>query len=102
MPEDVAQPPPESQIWLENPHAKAPGNEEVLVPGGLYADCSVVKLDLRVPASVSADIKSQEEYDDSEQFKLGLGNEALGRAVWEALENGVKIWEEVEKRTKLF
>ncbi|KAF8499362.1 hypothetical protein JB92DRAFT_2982230 [Gautieria morchelliformis] len=98
--EDVAQPPPEPrpQISAQKPGvARTTEEEEVLVPGALYADCSVVRLDLGVSKSISLGIEDQGQHDDPEQFELGLGNEPLGRAVWEALEDGVKIWEQKER-----
>lgn len=69
------------------------------MPGALYADCSIVRLDLRISKSHSG-IQDQDQGQDDvpEQFKLGLGNEPLGRAVWEALEDGAKIWE--QRKTK--
>ncbi|KAJ7036719.1 hypothetical protein C8F04DRAFT_1094200 [Mycena alexandri] len=80
--------------------------EEALKPGALYAECSVVKLEIAAPlpsstrpsegASEGAKGKGKEKEkeelteipDDGE-----LGGEAGGRAVWEAYEAGLKVWE---------
>ncbi|KAF8588836.1 hypothetical protein K439DRAFT_1405655 [Ramaria rubella] len=96
--EDVAQLPSQSRAPSQSlVRNETSGEEEVLVPGALYTDCSVVRLNLRVLKSFSEDREYQTYNDDSEQLNLGLGNEPLGRAVWEALETGVKIWEGREK-----
>ena len=100
VPEDVAQLPQESrpQVLPQNGNgARTTEEEEVLVPGALYADCSVVRLNLRVSKSASVDTENQGQGEDPEPFELRLGNEPLGRSVWEALEDGVKIWEQREK-----
>ena len=67
------------------------------MPGALYADCSVVRPDLHLSKSVPRDAEDQGQPSDIEEFDLRLGGEPLGRAVWEALEDGVKIWEQREK-----
>jgi len=76
---------------------RQPASEEVLVPGALYTDCSVVRLTLRVPETIPYRDKEQLP-GNTEQFDLGLGDEPIGRAVWEALEVGVRIWERREKQ----
>ncbi|KAJ7769983.1 hypothetical protein B0H16DRAFT_1777011 [Mycena metata] len=92
--------------------------EEALKPGALYAECSVVRLDVAIAAPPSSSASSEtsptpssettptpsekgnangkekakdeltEIPDDGE-----LGGEAGGRAVWEAYEAGLRVWE---------
>lgn len=68
------------------------------MPGALYSDCSVVRLSLRVSDTIPYEGEEQAPRNSSEQFGLGLGDEPIGRAVWEALEAGVRIWEGREKQ----
>jgi hypothetical protein len=83
-------------------------DEEVLVPGALYADCAVVvnlKVELDKPNNIqmqrndegknlgAADKEKKREEvielpDDGE-----YGGELAGRLVWEAYEAGLKAWE---------
>lgn len=73
--------------------------EEVLRPGALYADCGVVDLGggrIRIGAEVISRFSSAEEKkgDQREQDDDGeYGGEMAGRAVWEVLEERVKVWE---------
>jgi hypothetical protein len=98
--EDVAQSLRPHSSSVGSTGSEATEAEEVLVPGALYTDCSIVRLNLHVSKSLPGDIQDQYQGQDDgpEQFNLGLGNEPLGRTVWEALEDGVKIWEQKEKK----
>lgn len=109
-----------AQAGLRSPSQKEPAKagavidasvlempEEVLKPGALYAECAVVKLDIRSKtvdlhheeAKSSAKGKEKEAVspegvgieipDDGE-----LGGEATGRLVWETYEAALKAWEE--------
>lgn len=79
--------------------------EEILKPGALYAECAVVRLhvpSIPVPPpqeKVKGKGKGEEEAlelaDDGE-----MGGEALGRAVWEAYEAAVKVWQDREPKEK--
>lgn len=75
--------------------------EEVLKPGALYAECSVVHVPIPIPTPFSAETApnnskgkkkarpdlTQEVPDDQE-----LGGEATGRAVWESYEAALAQW----------
>ncbi|KAI5116775.1 hypothetical protein M0805_008730 [Coniferiporia weirii] len=69
--------------------------EEVLKPGALYSDCSIVRVDLqgRVQRLEGPDEKpgdtSMAELADDEEY----GGEALGRLVWETFEEALKVRE---------
>ncbi|KIY67877.1 hypothetical protein CYLTODRAFT_490280 [Cylindrobasidium torrendii FP15055 ss-10] len=80
--------------------------EEVLKPGALYAECSVVKL--VVPALPPAPQVEEDkpQPDTKGKGKAGeeeptldipddgeFGGEAMGRAVWESYEAAVKVWQ---------
>lgn len=67
--------------------------EEVLVPGALYADCSVVRLPLGDDETGIPPHRSQVP----DVTRIGLGDEKLGRDVWEGLEEAVKDWEKAEE-----
>jgi hypothetical protein len=78
---------------------------EILKPGSLYADCSVVNLDLQHIALDGKESTGKEKastgkekasmnvkpHDDGE-----LGGEALGRRVWENFEQALKVWEQMD------
>jgi hypothetical protein len=82
---------------------------EVLKPGALYADCSVVKVTPRAqpakqtPSKDSQEKKSkgkgkQTDKNDDESGILPddgeMGGEPLGRQVWESFEAALRAWEE--------
>lgn len=76
---------------------KATENDESLVPGALYADCSIVKLALG-----DDEVTPSPQGQVPDVTRLGLGNEGLGRSVWEVLEEGVQVWEkEKDRKTNL-
>ncbi|KAI0032398.1 hypothetical protein K488DRAFT_50003 [Vararia minispora EC-137] len=70
---------------------------EVLKPGALYAECSVIPLHVPPasppPAPDGAPEAKLDEPDDGE-----LGGVALGTAVWEEFERELKKWEAEEKQ----
>ena len=81
---------------------------EVLKPGALYADCSVVKITPRAQKptqTTSRDgknktAKGKETQTDNTENKSGnlpddgeMGGEPLGRQVWENFEAAVRVWE---------
>ncbi|KAF8916452.1 hypothetical protein CPB85DRAFT_285234 [Mucidula mucida] len=75
--------------------------EEVLKPGALYAECAVVKLSVPPVSLPPRDDKGKgkEEEETLELVDDGeLGGEATGRAVWEAYEAAVKVWQEREPK----
>ncbi|KIJ51255.1 hypothetical protein M422DRAFT_26673 [Sphaerobolus stellatus SS14] len=98
--EDAAQVPNRDQ--RPSSSAGAPPNtirsaedeEEVLVPGALYADCSIVR---PRQSGVHRDTSAKHSAS-TEEYDLGLGDEPIGRKVWEVLEEGVKLWENSEKK----
>ena len=60
--------------------------EEVLKPGALYRDCSVVRINVRKP-----DIHTEEKQEDDGVADDGeYGGEKLGRSVWENFEASLK------------
>ncbi|EJD08240.1 uncharacterized protein FOMMEDRAFT_75011 [Fomitiporia mediterranea MF3/22] len=67
-------------------------SEEALKPGALYADCSIVGIDLRNRDQIPDDEKEAASkakiVDDGE-----YGGEALGRFVWESFEESLKARE---------
>ncbi|THH09481.1 hypothetical protein EW145_g1998 [Phellinidium pouzarii] len=66
--------------------------EEVLKPGALYSDCSIVRIDLRdrVQHHGNSDEK-QGEFSKADLPDDGeYGGEALGRFVWETFEEALK------------
>ncbi|GJJ08514.1 hypothetical protein Clacol_002732 [Clathrus columnatus] len=67
--------------------------EEILVPGALYADCSIVKLSLG-----DDEVTSSPPGQVPDVNNLGLGDEGLGRSVWEVLEEAVKVWKKEDDR----
>ncbi|KAG7448722.1 uncharacterized protein BT62DRAFT_946346 [Guyanagaster necrorhizus] len=101
------QPKDNSDSVIENSVVEIP--EEILKPGSLYAECAVVPLKMPTmdfPAPVKeqgskgkAKAKAKptegvmELPDDGE-----LGGESTGRAVWEAYEAAVKVWQEAEPK----
>ncbi|KAL1708144.1 hypothetical protein EV121DRAFT_197716 [Schizophyllum commune] len=95
---------------------KTKPRQEVLKPGALYAECAVVPLEVTVPdewieqdaqnakaekekGKGKAKSTAQEETialaDDGE-----YGGERAGRAVWEAFEAALKVWEASEEKEK--
>ncbi|KAF9486459.1 hypothetical protein BDN70DRAFT_793802 [Pholiota conissans] len=88
--------------------------EEMLKPGALYANCAVVKLDVKIPTDVmEKDLqerkeatlnkskgKGKENDDKSLQEVLDIkddgeyGGELAGRLIWEEYEGALKIWEQ--------
>ena len=79
--------------------------EEVLKPGSLYAECAIVKLNVKVSLAAAkdhvADEKQGTKTDGKEDVKVEddgeLGGEAAGRFVWELYELALKDWEKAEK-----
>jgi len=77
-----------------------------LVPGGLYANCGVVRV--KLPTSVSSASGSSSGNSGKEKKEKGVlgggGTEeedprdVLGREVWEMMEREVKEWDEAEKQ----
>jgi hypothetical protein len=71
---------------------------EVLKPGSLYADCSVLKLNLKPVAETEPDVKGKGKEQKADADALPddgeLGGEVLGRRVWEKFEQALKVWEE--------
>ncbi|KAF7323929.1 hypothetical protein MKEN_00614400 [Mycena kentingensis (nom. inval.)] len=72
------------------------GAREVLKPGALYAECSVVKVPMKVEV---ADEKEEKDEDaptipDDGEF----GGQVLGTQVWEAYEAGLKAWNAAHPR----
>ncbi|KAL5512532.1 hypothetical protein ACEPAG_3185 [Sanghuangporus baumii] len=69
-------------------------SEEVLKPGALYADCSVVSLDLRDRIQLPGPDDKQGEPSQAKLVDDGeYGGEALGRFVWESFEESLKARE---------
>lgn len=73
--------------------------EEILKPGALYSDCSIVRINLRncidstkVPEAKQPDASETQIADDGE-----YGGEAMGRLIWESFEESLK---NREKRAK--
>lgn len=81
---------------------------EVLKPGALYADCSVVKVTPRVQPSEQTPSKDGEnktakgkgKQTDKTEDQSGalpddgeIGGEPLGRRVWESFEAALRVWE---------
>ncbi|KDQ56346.1 hypothetical protein JAAARDRAFT_132798 [Jaapia argillacea MUCL 33604] len=71
--------------------------EEVLKPGALYSDCSVVRLN--IPPLPASDAPKEEAKTKGEGESTGLpddgelGGEMMGRLVWERFEERLKEWE---------
>ena len=70
---------------------------EILRPGALYSDCSVVRPRLN-KRNWEAEIKETSSNGKLEQLrdvedKEELGGEELGRIVWESCEQSLKQWE---------
>ncbi|TRM70434.1 hypothetical protein BD626DRAFT_544786 [Schizophyllum amplum] len=94
--------------------------QEVLKPGALYAECAVVPLAVDVPEEWLEDDKKDEEKSKSADKGKGkgtdkgkstateetltlsddgeYGGERAGRAVWEAFEAALKVWEASEEK----
>ena len=86
--------------------------EEVLKPGALYRECSIVTL--KLPPLPEDFVKAKEEEEkkrkaskktkDEEVVELEddgeFGGELIGRTVWEWYEMKLKEWEEREKAKK--
>jgi len=94
--EDVAQVPeslsPSSS--REKPRtARVVEDEEVLVPGALYADCALIKPHLRTDLHRDSSESGTKQPAIVDEQELGLGDEPIGRKVWEVMEEGVKVWE---------
>jgi hypothetical protein len=93
-------------------------DEEVLVPGALYADCAVVvnlkvKLDkpdiqmqpndeVKILGAAETSTSTYKEKRREEVIDLPddgeYGGELAGRLVWEAYEAGLKVWERENPR----
>ena len=95
-------------LFLPTPYKQAQlglkddGSEptEILKPGALYSDCSVVRLRLPVlppPAGASKSSKSKDADlpDDKE-----IGGQETGRLVWESYEQQLKTWDKKEPQKK--
>uniref|UniRef100_D8PM37 Ketoreductase (KR) domain-containing protein n=1 Tax=Schizophyllum commune (strain H4-8 / FGSC 9210) TaxID=578458 RepID=D8PM37_SCHCM len=92
--------------------------QEVLKPGALYAECAVVPLEVTVPDEwIEQDAQNETAKAEKEKGKakaksnaqdetLSLaddreyGGERAGRAVWEAFEAALKVWEASEEKEK--
>jgi len=89
-------------LFLPTPF-KAVGKEgsggEVLKPGALYAECSVVKLSVVPPTD---DDKKSGGKEATEQLPDDgeLGGEVAGRTVWELYEAQLKVWEKEWKESQ--
>ena len=83
-------------------------NAEVLKPGALYADCSVVRVTPRAQPPKQTPSKDGEEKKAKEKGKQAdkaeddsgtlpddgeIGGEPLGRQVWENFEAALRVWE---------
>ena len=100
---------------------KAKPRQEVLKPGALYAECAVVPLEVTVPdewieqdAQNAKNAKAKAEKEKGKgkakstapEETLALaddgeyGGERAGRAVWEAFEATLKVWEACEEKEK--
>ncbi|KAL1752282.1 hypothetical protein FB107DRAFT_293259 [Schizophyllum commune] len=100
---------------------KAKPRQEVLKPGALYAECAVVPLEITVPdewieqdAQNAKNAKAKAEKEKGKgkakatapEETLALaddgeyGGERAGRAVWEAFEAALKVWEASEEKEK--
>lgn len=84
---------------------------EVLKPGALYRECSVVTLDVPALPEPPADEKSKEheQKGKDEQGRIAefdleddgeYGGEGVGRVVWEWYETRLKTWEAQFKDTE--
>lgn len=105
--------------------ATAESFTEVLKPGALYRECSVITLSLPpLPAAPEdkelddttrndkrprgknekANGKNKNPSSEDELFKIEddgeYGGEGVGRVTWEWFENHLKMWEEKEKKEK--
>ncbi|KAL1749219.1 hypothetical protein HDZ31DRAFT_27869 [Schizophyllum fasciatum] len=100
--------------------------QEVLKPGALYAECAVVPLDVTVPDEWLEDKVAEKQDEKKKPSKAAdkgkspadkgqspateetldladdgeYGGERAGRAVWEAFEAALKVWEASEVKTK--
>ncbi|KAK0203614.1 hypothetical protein DFS33DRAFT_1332741 [Desarmillaria ectypa] len=100
------EPKDKSDSVIENSVIEMP--EEVLKPGALYAECAVVPLkvptiDYPLPPAKEQSSKGKGKgKPEEEMMELPddgeLGGEATGRAVWEAYEAAVKVWQEAEPK----
>ena len=84
---------------------------EVLKPGALYADCSVVKIIPRAQphrqtTSENKTAKGKETHTDKTEDDSGvlpddgeMGGEPLGRQVWENFEAALRVWEKSNPAT---
>ncbi|KAL1694921.1 hypothetical protein GGG16DRAFT_46509 [Schizophyllum commune] len=100
---------------------KTKPRQEVLKPGALYAECAVVPLEVAVPdewieqeAQNAKDAKAKAEKEKgkgkakstAQEETIALaddseyGGERAGRAVWEAFEAALKVWEASEEKEK--
>jgi len=88
-----------SELSLSDPkRAQDPASleEEIrcLVPGGLYANCGVVRVKLpSVPLNSNAEKKAEKSGEKEED-----PSDVLGREVWEMMEREIKEWDESEKQ----
>ena len=76
-------------------------SEEILKPGALYSDCSVVKVNLsnRIPAPKEQKPEEKIENNDKRTDDGEYGGEELGRFVWEYYETSLKKEEEKLKNS---
>jgi len=82
---------------LSDPQHKVTEDDvKCLVPGGLYANCGVVRVDLPVSISSSETGKSR---DGKEADQGESPADVLGRGVWETMEREVKEWNLSEENT---
>ncbi|KAL1669505.1 hypothetical protein GGF50DRAFT_44263 [Schizophyllum commune] len=95
---------------------KAKPRQEVLKPGALYAECAVVPLEVTVPdewieqdaqnAKAEKDKSKGKAKSTAQEETIALaddgeyGGERAGRAVWEAFEAALKVWEASEEKKK--
>jgi len=88
-----------SELSLSDPkRAQDPASleEEIrcLVPGGLYANCGVVRVKLpAAPPSKEVEKKAEKRGEKEED-----PSDVLGREVWEMMEREIKEWDESEKQ----
>ena len=80
----------QAQLGLKDDPKAEP--TEILKPGSLYSECSVVRL--HVPTSSPPTDSSKPRKEDLELPDDGeLGGQEVGRLVWESYEQQLKLWD---------